>query len=62
MNTTTKVILSILGVLAGLWLVLKVVGIVKFLLPFLVVAGIGYVAYKVSTLKGLPWSSRKPLP
>lgn len=62
MNTTTKVILGILAVLAGLWLVGKVIAIVNFLLPVIVVAGIGYVVYKFSTAKGLPGSSRKPLP
>ncbi len=62
MSTTTKVILWILGGLAGLWLIGQVVAIVKFLLPVIVVAAIGYVVYKVSTMKGLPWNSRKPLP
>lgn len=62
MSTTTKVILGILGALAGLWLIGKVVAIVNFLLPVIVVAAIGYIVYKVSTLKGLPWNSRKPLP
>lgn len=62
MNTTTKVILGILAALAGLWLVGKVIAIVNFLLPVIVVAGIGYVVYKFSTAKGLPGSSRKPLP
>ncbi len=62
MSTTTKVILGILGALVGLWLIGKVVAIVNFLLPVIVVAAIGYVVYKVSTLKGLPWNSRKPLP
>lgn len=62
MNTTTKVILGILAALVGLWLVGKVIAIVNFLLPVIVVAGIGYVVYKFSTAKGLPGSSRKPLP
>jgi hypothetical protein len=62
MNTTTKVILGILAALAGLWLVGKVIAIVNFLLPVIVVAGIGYVVYKFSTAKGLPGSTRKPLP
>jgi hypothetical protein len=62
MNTTTKVILGILAALAGLWLVGQVIAIVNFLLPVIVVAGIGYVVYKFSTAKGLPGSSRKPLP
>lgn len=62
MNTTTKVILGILAALAGLWLVGKVIAIVNFLLPVIVVAGIGYVVYKFSSAKGLPGSSRKPLP
>ncbi len=62
MNTTTKVILGILAALAGLWLVGQVIAIVNFLLPVIVVAGIGYVVYKFSKAKGLPGSSRKPLP
>lgn len=62
MNTTTKVILGIIAAIAAYWLVSSVLSFVGFLLPFIIVAGIGYVVYRFSTGKGLPGSTRKPLP
>ncbi len=62
MNTTTKIILGVLACVAGLWLFGKMLAIINFLLPVIVIAGIGYVVYRFSSSKALPGSSRKPLP
>lgn len=63
---TLKVIGIILGVLVGLWVVGKVIGLVAWVvniaLPLLIVGAIAYGVYKLSTSKALPWQKRSSLP
>lgn len=62
MNTATKVVLIILGLILGWWAIGWAVSLVQALLPIVVLAGIGYVVYLAVNKKPLPWQKRKSLP
>lgn len=55
MSGTTKVVLTILGVIAALWFVTQVVipALVGLIVPLAIIFGIGYVLYSMVSRKAL---------
>ena len=67
MSNTTKVILTIIGLVIGLFVVIKIVGIVvgtliMLLPPIIVIGGLGYLGYWYVTKKAIGRSDRRSLP
>jgi hypothetical protein len=66
MNSTTRNILNIAGVILGIWIALKIVSFVTVLLfkiaiPVLILGGIGYAIYRTNGGRAL-MGGRKTLP
>jgi len=67
MSNTTKVILTIIGLVIGFYVVIKIVGIVvttlfALLTPIVVIGGLGYLGYWYVTKKAIDRSGRRSLP
>jgi len=68
MSSTTKVVLSIVGIVFGLWFLAKVIFpfllnmVLSIVVPLAIVFGVGYLLYCMVGRKALTSSRRRLLP